>query len=233
MKVVILAAGRGSRLGETGRPKALASLENGQSILEHQLVNLVDICDQDQIYVVVGYNQQMIRDAFPRLHYVQNLQFAQENTSKSLLKALESFPMTDVLWLNGDVVFRKQLLRKLLEGQKTALLVNRAVVGEEEIKYRTDGHGCILEVSKQVQKPEGEAVGINYFARQDVPILIEGLKACRPMDFFEVAIEYAIQRKVVVSAVGVAETDCLEIDFPEDLALANLRLKQWNAEIDF
>ena len=178
--------------------------------------------------LVVGYHQELIRAAYPNFHYVENPNFAQENTSKSLLRALETIPNEDVLWLNGDVLFRKEVFSLLLHPRRTAMVVNRTRVGEEEVKYRTDGHGKVVEISKTLDRPEGESLGIHYFCRKDVPALLEGLRCCQPMDYFEAAIQYAIKKGTEVSAIEVADTDCLEIDFPEDLILANQRLKLWN-----
>ncbi|MBC7318867.1 NTP transferase domain-containing protein, partial [Candidatus Bipolaricaulota bacterium] len=53
MKVVILAAGVGSRLGH-GLPKALVKLCDNKTILDHQLENLKSV-GLENIRVVVGY----------------------------------------------------------------------------------------------------------------------------------------------------------------------------------
>lgn len=228
MKVIILAAGLGSRLDDSKErlPKPLTKLINGKSILEYQLGVISTCLSLDQVLIVVGYHKEAIINLFPDLLYVYNPSFAQENTSKSLLKALEKVD-DDVLWMNGDVIFNSLVLRKILKLNRTGMVVNRALVGEEEVKYRTDGHGRILEVSKHVIHPEGEALGINFFKREDLTLLKTCLEHCQPSDYFEKGIELAIQQDLGVYTILVDSTDCAEIDFPEDLVIANQMLKFW------
>src|SRR5205807_758171 len=98
----------------------------------------------------------------------------------------------------------------------------------EEVKYRTNAQGQILEVSKIVQHPQGEALGINFFTRKDIPLLRQQLDRCHPSDYFEKAIEEGIKQGLSVWAIPIALSDCVEIDFPADLMKANQLLKSWN-----
>lgn len=230
MKGVILAAGKGSRLGDNDLPKPLTVLENGQSILGMQIAYLRPFLSIDSIFVVIGYHKEMILDQFPELTFVYNPHFAEQNTSKSLLRALNKI-QDDVLWINGDVVFHSSLLPQLFAQKQSCMVVNQAGVDEEEVKYKTDGKGLILEVSKQVENAEGEALGINFFKKKDLPLLLEGLEHCAPTDYFEKGIEYAIQKGAKVRAYPVAENLCTEIDFPEDLVRANQLIKSWEKSL--
>lgn len=226
MKVVILAAGKGSRLGTHAAPKPLTELVSGQSILEHQLEGLSLCTSLNNVMVVVGYHKEEIMERFPDLLYVYSPNFAKENTSKSLLRALEKCD-EDVLWLNGDVVFHPSVLKLMLEQPRTAMMVNKGIVGEEEVKYRQDEKGRVLEVSKHVKHPEGEALGINYVAHQDLALLRSQLENCEASDYFEKAIERCIEEGMVVWSVVVEHALCTEIDFPEDLERANAMLRSW------
>lgn len=230
MKVVILAAGRGSRLDQSDQhlPKPLTQLITHQSILEYQLERIQTHISLRQVIVVVGYQKESIMKVFPNLVYVTNDQYQYENTAKSLERALQNVE-EDVLWLNGDVVFHVSVLQKILEKNKTSMVVNHAVVGEEEVKFRADSQGRILEVSKQVLNPMGEALGINLFKKEDLPILKKNLALCEPMDYFEKAIEGGIQNdQQIVWSIPVQANLCMEIDFREDLAKANEMLLSWS-----
>ena len=83
------------------------------------------------------------------------------NTSKSLLAGLNKIEEEDVLWLNGDVVFEKELLLQIIQCPQSCMAVNINSVGEEEIKYNLFEDGSIKDVSKSVNPALGEAVGIN------------------------------------------------------------------------
>ena len=57
MKVIILAAGVGSRLGKA-HPKTLTALIDGKSILAHQIDGLRHNVNLNDIYVIVGYKNK-------------------------------------------------------------------------------------------------------------------------------------------------------------------------------
>lgn len=228
MKVVILAAGKGSRLdhSEGHDPKALTRLINRQTILEYQLNALKTCISLDQVFIVVGYQKEKIMDIFPELLYVYNPDFEQENTAKSLARALKKID-EDVLWINGDVIFYPSILKTLLEFDQTAMIVNRTKVAEEEVKYRTHKNGQIIEISKTVEFPEGEALGINFYKKRDLNLLKESLNICENQDYFEKAIEKCIKKGQVVQPVLIEIDQCAEIDFPEDLVKVNQLLQAW------
>ncbi|MBA3957338.1 MAG: phosphocholine cytidylyltransferase family protein [Parachlamydiaceae bacterium] len=220
MKIIILAAGAGKRFRALNLPKPLTRLITGQSILGLQIETLSRYVLIDQIFIVVGYHKEKVMDQFPDLTYVYNPAFSTENTSKSLLRALKKID-DDVLWMNGDVVFTPSVLEALLNTKNTSMVVNEAPVGDEEVKYRTNKHGQILEVSKQVTQPQGEAVGINFFTRHDLPALKRNLEMCAPNDYFEKAIEMCIEESIPIQSVVIDSDSCTEVDFPEDLKRAN------------
>lgn len=226
MQAIILAAGKGSRLGQGDQPKPLTQLESGLSILEWQLEALKNYISLDSVIVVVGYHKQKIMHQFPNLQYVINPDFAKENTSKSLLRALEGVN-DDVLWLNGDVVFHPSVLEPFFQERKTSMLVNVSTVGDEEVKYCQDDVGRILEVSKHVKEPLGEALGINLWREEDLDKLHRNLERCALDDYFERGIEFCIEEGMEVWSVTIENDLCTEIDFPEDLERANALIKQW------
>lgn len=223
MKIIILAAGIGSRLGNPF-PKPLTPLKGGKSIMERQVENLSGNFNEHDISVVVGFKKDLIMERFPDLTYIYNQFFDATNTSKSLLKALKKYRNEDVLWLNGDVIFDAELftvLNREIEQKNSFVSVNTSRVAEEEVKYTLkDGH--IHELSKQVKDGLGEAVGINFISKEDMPVFIEQLENCDENDYFEKGIEMAIQENdLKVKAVDISNFRCMEVDFKEDLEAAN------------
>lgn len=224
MKIVILAAGIGSRLGNPF-PKPLTPLKDGKTIMERQIGNLKSRFNQNDIAIVVGFKKDLIMEAFPNQLFIYNPVFDQTNTSKSLLRALIKFRNEPVLWLNGDVVFEVNLIDKLLpliQNETSFVAVNNSEVGEEEVKYSVDGEGFIHEISKSVSQAVGEAVGINFISSKDIPLLISQLEKCKDNDYFERGIETAIQNEnLKILPLDISEFNCLEVDFLEDLNRAN------------
>lgn len=223
MKIIILAAGIGSRLGNPF-PKPLTPLKGGKSIMERQVENLSGNFNEHDISVVVGFKKDLIMERFPDLTYIYNQFFDATNTSKSLLKALLKYRNEDVLWLNGDVIFDAELftvLNKEIEQKNSFVSVNTSRVAEEEVKY-TLKNGHIHELSKQVKDGLGEAVGINFISKEDMPVFIKQLENCDENDYFEKGIEMAIQENdLKVKAVDISNFKCMEVDFKEDLEAAN------------
>lgn len=223
MKIIILAAGIGSRLGNPF-PKPLTPLKNGKSIMQMQTDNIATHFDIDDINVVVGFKKDLIMERFPELTYVYNPFFDRTNTSKSLLQALKKHKDKSVLWFNGDVVFDEKLLDILnpfIKKNQSFVAVNTSKVAEEEVKY-TLKNGFINELSKTVENGLGEAVGINFIASKDIKHFIARLEECDANDYFERGLEIAIEKDgLQIKAVDISAYNCMEIDFIEDLENVN------------
>jgi choline kinase len=226
-QVVILAAGRGTRLGRP-HPKPLTPMRDGRTIHQHQLEHLAAVLPDAQIYVVVGFKLEMILEAHPEQVFVYNEAYDETNTSKSLLRALRATNDGGVLWMNGDVVFERAVLQRALpliaDGQ-SFVAVNTSSVGEEEVKYTVDDQGWIAQLSKVVQDGLGEAVGLNYVSAADKDALMARLDEVDDQDYFERGIELAIERDGLRwAALDISGLSAVEVDTPEDLAVANERL---------
>jgi len=223
MKAIILAAGIGSRLGNSD-PKPLTKLKNGESILYRQIECLSEYIGINNIITIVGYKKDIIMESFPNLLYVYNNYYDTTNTSKSLLAGLHKIENDDVLWLNGDVVFEKELLQKIITCSKSCMAVNTSSVGEEEIKYNIFEDGYIKEVSKITSPALGEAVGINKVIKSDLPLFKANLEKCDNQDYFEKALEFSIKDGMKIMSININKYLCMEIDFRDDLEQINKQL---------
>ncbi len=226
MKIVLLAAGKGSRLGDNDLPKPLTPLLDGKSILQHQIENLELYFSRQDIMIVVGYHKELIINAFDDLLFIYSPRYAQENTSKSLLRAVKKIK-EDLLWINGDVVFHPSVLEKLIALKKNAMVVTTGTVSEEEVKYSTKSGGIITAVSKTIKNGEGEAVGINFLLASALPLFQKHLEGCNDQDYFEKALENCIADGLELKACPISSNLCTEIDFPSDLERANSYLSSW------
>ena len=223
MKAIILAAGIGSRLGNSD-PKPLTKLKNGESILYRQVEYLSKYIGINNIIMIVGYKKDLIMESFPNLIYVYNNFYDTTNTSKSLLAGLHKIEHEDVMWLNGDVVFEKELLPKIIQCSQSCMAVNTNSVGEEEIKYNIFDDGNIKGVSKTTFPALGEAVGINKVITADLPLFKANLEKCTNQDYFEKALELSIQNGMKIMPVNINKYLCMEIDFGDDLEQINKQL---------
>lgn len=225
IQVVILAAGMGTRLGRPF-PKPLTPLKDGRTILQQQLDNIRSAFGDDaEIMAVVGFKLDQILEAAPDISYAYNEIFDQTNTSKSLLKALRVTGDRGVLWMNGDVVFDPEVLRRvapLTKEGRSFVCVDTATVAEEEVKYTVDADGMIDALSKQVVGALGEAIGINYVSAEAKPALIRRLDEVPDQEYFEGGMELGIAKDGLrFEPVDISDLWAVEVDFEEDLTRAN------------
>lgn len=224
--VTILAAGMGTRLGRP-LPKSLTVLNDGRTIMQQQHDNIFSAFDDAKVMVVVGFKLESIIEEFPGDVFIYNELFDQTNTSKSLLKALRAHDDSGVLWMNGDVVYSDDVLKRvapLVEADQSFVIVNTSEVSDEEVKYTVDAEGFIKHLSKQVPTDTalGEAVGINFVSSTDKPALIKRLEEVDDQEYFEGGIELAIADDgAKFKPVDISDLYAVEVDFPEDLDRAN------------
>lgn len=223
MKIIILAAGIGSRLGNPF-PKPLTPLKDGKSIMQRQIDNITTYFDVHDITTVIGFKKNLIMEQFPDVNYVYNPFFDTTNTSKSLLRALKKHRGNSILWFNGDVVFDEQLLSLLIKKinkNQSFISVNTLSVAEEEVKY-TLKDGYVEKLSKKVKDGLGEAVGINFISSNDLDVFINQLERCDDHDYFEKGLEMAIKEDdLKLEIIDISAYNCIEVDFKEDLKNAN------------
>jgi len=223
IKVVILLAGMGSRLGRP-HPKSLTPLENGETILSRQLRILsgfdLSVC------AVVGFKKDIIMEAAPDVLFAYNTNYDTTNTSKSLLCALNHIHHSDVLWLNGDVVFDPEIIELMLEAKTSAVAVNNARTSDEEIKYTLNDNGYINTISKQVKNALGEALGINLIKAEHLELFKHKLELVDDNDYFERGMELLIDdMRDVFKPIDIGDRNCVEVDFEDDLSLAREMVK--------
>lgn len=226
MKVIILAAGIGSRLGHN-IPKALVKLDSKTTILQSQINSLKKYVNISELIIVTGYKKELITQRYKDFNFAVNHNYASTNTSKSLLKGLEMIDIQqDIIYINGDVIFDPEIIQLILNNRDiNQICVNNEKVGEEEVKYNLDDKGYIKNISKNVENPVGEAIGINYINHKYLADFINCLDKCKDMDYHEKAVELAIERGIKFSPLNIGKRFCIEIDFEKDLELVKKHLK--------
>src|ERR1022692_4694248 len=101
LKVLILAAGKDATTAE-GQSLVLKKLGD-HTIVEYVVQNALQVAAPEDIYVVVGYRQQEVRDQLgPKFHYVE--QEKPKGTGDAVLQVSNALPEFDgnLLILYGD-----------------------------------------------------------------------------------------------------------------------------------
>jgi choline kinase len=144
MKAVILAAGIASRLRPltNNTPKCLLKV-GSKTILELAIENLAANGFSD-IVIVTGYLEDQIRNfvnmRFPELNvtFCYNELYESTNNIYSLWLAKKALQGDDMLLMDSDIVFDKEIIAKLrTSGHRNCLALKRHPVLDEEIKVRS------------------------------------------------------------------------------------------------
>jgi len=230
MKAIILNAGKGGRLGNLtdDRPKCLVEV-GGRPILDFQL-DALRLAGVLELVIVVGYRHEMIRDYLKRypeflVTWLENPDYAETNTAYSLWLARHE--MTDAfLYLNGDVLFHPELVRRLVAAPSVnPLAIERKQCGDEEVKVLLNGTR-ITAIGKDIppDKAYGEFIGVARFSGEIGPLFGATLEEVILRDkllknYFETALDRMLA-KSSFTALDISDLPCIEIDFPEDLERA-------------
>lgn len=151
MKVVILAAGRGTRLGKLTEkfPKCMLNFGN-ESILQRQ-VRILKECgiNENEIYVVVGYQWEQVRAHLPIVNYVINDRYYETDNSYSLHLALKEID-DDVIILDGDLIFESGLMEGFVAQNGNVALALPRITGYEDTGITLHEDGSIAEIGKHI-----------------------------------------------------------------------------------
>jgi choline kinase len=227
MKAIILLAGKGNRLNHP-MPKCLHKIGT-RSILQRQLEAL-KFTGVKELVTVLGYKKDTLYKEIENIWHdkftvVDNTDYENTNTSYSLYLARQ-FMDSDFIYLNGDVVFRPDLITRLIQAQgKATLAIEEKRCGDEEVKVVVKDR-IITNITKKVDPNIclGEFIGIGLFRKQMLPFFRDALVELIEEDhlkkeYFEAALD-KITHFAGLQAVDVTDIPCIEIDFPEDLQKA-------------
>lgn len=114
MKAIILAAGRGSRMGHMSadQPKCLTKLA-GYTLLEWQVATLRE-AGIEEIGIVRGYHKELLPDS---LHHFDNERWQETNMVASLRCASEWLSSSPCIVSYADIVYVPQTIRMLVAAQ--------------------------------------------------------------------------------------------------------------------
>tara|TARA_B100001287_G_C22683782_1_gene532087 strand:+ start:3685 stop:4434 length:750 start_codon:yes stop_codon:yes gene_type:complete len=169
-KVIIIAAGKGSRLGSLTKdlPKTLLKI-NDKSMLDHQ-VDVYNKSDLTDINIIVGYQYHKFKHRFERI--IHNKEYEKNNILESLFCA-EKFIEGDCIISYSDIIFKSEIVEKLIRETSPITIVvdtkwkksyiNRTMhpISEAEKVYFDDNHN-LLKVGKDISPDDtnGEFIGM-------------------------------------------------------------------------
>ncbi|MDE7322293.1 MAG: phosphocholine cytidylyltransferase family protein [Lachnospiraceae bacterium] len=240
MQAIIMAAGKGSRLGSLtgGKPKAFAEI-NGKRLIDYNL-KLLEKYKMDEIIIVTGYQCE----AFEQLAADNKRIKIAYNPFYEMVNVLGSFYMgmnllhDDFIYLHADTICEPQIFEKLVKMESDITLpVDYKECDDEAMKVRSE-NGKIVQITKNMPNglSDGEFIGMASFRKSVIPALWEKTKQLLMEKEFSAYFESAIQRLIdetdfVIKEVSTDGAFWAEIDFMEDYENAAKRIPKSLTEL--
>ena len=164
---VILAAGRQK---DFPGPVCLLPLPRGGTLLARSL-SILRENGVEEIIVVGGYALDALREALsPAEQLVENPQYRFTGTMTSLAAAAPLLKGKDFLLLEGDLVYERQLIPKVLENDTPSCIVTANVSGSGDEAYvEEDALGDLVTISmdlRQLNRISGEMIGVSKISAE-------------------------------------------------------------------
>ncbi|EGL82031.1 Nucleotidyl transferase [Caldalkalibacillus thermarum TA2.A1] len=225
MKVVILAAGIGSRLyPETAdKPKAMITI-NDKPLIHYQVESVLKAgFSYEDIYVLGGYQFDKIKDYFSgtNMNFIYNEHYKSMNNIYSFL--LTKQIGEDILLINSDDFYDQRMINLLLEDRNpTAILVDQQKTLTDEAMRVKIVDNRVQLINKQIPLAEadGEYIGISKLGHDDLQILYqkaEQMIADGNTNAWYENVYEACAKEIIIHPVDTKGYQWIEIDDFNDL----------------
>jgi NDP-sugar pyrophosphorylase family protein len=247
MQALILAAGTGSRLKQYTQkvPKCMVPV-NGVPMIERAIDSLVE-AGIKKLYIGLGYKAEVLKkfiaDTFSqerlngmKIGFVENPVYDKTNNIYSLWLAREIFTQDDTVLLESDLVFKKDLIKNLVQAKEK----NLAVVSRYEDWM--DGTCATLDTDKNIldfipKSAQNPADAANYYKTVNIykfgrdftqsyylPFLQTFMDVFGKNNYYETCLKFLAQTDpTLLKAYPIPGDVWYEIDNPDDLREAEKR----------
>ena len=235
-KGIVLAAGRGNRLGSLSQdmPKPLLHIKGEKSILEYTLLSMSKAGLFEKVIVVTGYMHSAIRSMISGLSTkvsfeiqdVVNPQYASRNVLYSVEAGLRAAGEGDILLMNGDTVFSVAVFDELKQALLMKDMPKVAVIGSvksvfdgDDIRVQLDSSGRIVHVGKNLERAGAVSCGIILISSSMRTRYDDKISELKDMDkvIHHDIIEALCREGAPIAFVPVPICNWLEIDAIDDL----------------
>ncbi len=232
-RAVILAAGRGSRLGHitAAEPKPLL-LVAGQSLLERQIVQMLSR-GIEEITIVAGFGADLVRSAVStagrwgrhaRLSVVENPDSATTGSARSLIVAGFAFTADEpVLLAHGDIIYAHEILDRCLEQSGATTAADRTwkrETGDEVLVWSRGGIALRLAKGESPGPQEhGEFIGLSVLPPE---FALPFLNYCRDRVEVDPSLNYEIP--LLSDFLPVAPMSC-SVSYMEHVPWVNINVE--------
>lgn len=249
-KAIILAAGKGNRLGELTKnlPKCLLEACNANSLIDYSLKSLKD-AGIKKVTVVVGFEAERLKAYLEtkwkksfNLEFIFNDKYSEFNNIYSALIAKDIWDDETVL-LNSDIIYNPKILTslamtvKITKGKISYLVIDDGKdLIDEDMKVVIDEENFIRNINKKLHIEEsfGEYIGIAFLSGDERKKFIQSLEKLVSLGKTDLYYEDAIAEVVKNGKILPFSTNGLlwtEVDTEEDLNRARLIAKELESTV--
>ena len=157
MTVILPAAGAGRRMKSYG-PKCLIDLTPNQTILDRQLEIINNTFKRTEIVLVYGFeSEKVIQKAHEECIKVENELYEDTNVARSVAMALRATTAKDILKVNGDLVFSREIL-KHIDYSSSCTICSKDPERESEVGCIIDQQGNLSHIMYDLEKKWSQIV---------------------------------------------------------------------------
>ncbi len=233
MQVVILAAGKGTRMGsltsDTPKPMLIVS---GRTLLEHKFDQLPEIVSE--IILIIGHHGEVIRQAFGDSYKGKHIRYVEQidlNGTMAAVTLAQKYIEGKFLVMMGDDLYSNEDILKILDVEDWGMLVERTESMAMGGMVITSGDDRVLAIQ------EGDYRGKAGLMNTNMMLLDKRIfnypmvpKAAGSTEFGlpQTVVEAADRDSIPLHAVYA--TGWIQVTSPEDIPLAEARLKDIEEE---
>lgn len=228
MKIIILAAGIGSRLKPLTKntPKSLLYIDGDITALERTINMINRNCDAE-IIVVTGYYREKIENTvskFKNCRTINNPFYRITNSIASLWFAKEELH-DDIIIINGDIILEEKLFKHILTIKEPSFILYDSSIGNEADYKVAEEDGKVIVMSKELKRFSGEYVGVTGLCRSEAEKVLWKIEKMIDDELFNEWYETALVDMIFndrfnLEAIDVCDYRWTEIDNVNDLIKA-------------
>lgn len=233
MQAVILAAGLGDRLGDltNDTPKAMVKVDGRELIA--RVMDFTDHPSIDEKVVVTGYKSEklenFLRTNYPETKIMHNPKYRKGNilTLKAALPALHD----GFILMNVDHIYPKRMMPHILSkatGISAICDFDRTLVSDDMKVKLQDGK--LSHINKTLDDFDCGYIGMTFCEKQTLGKYLESFNAhlddAGDSSCVENVLGWMAEKDIEINICDASGMPWLEVDTPDDLALAEEALRR-------
>ena len=233
MKALILNSGLGRRMKNLFKPNCMTEILNHETILSRQLNQILELGINEVVLTTGAFESELVNyvqslDLPLKINFVKNPKFDTTNYIYSIYCARE-YLNDDILLMHGDLVFENQVIDKLLQSDKSSMIVSSTLPLPEKDFKAVIKNNRIEKIGIEFFESALTAQPLYKILANDWIIWLKNIiKFCENENtncYAENAFN-EISSECKIYPIDIRNLLCSEIDNPKDLAIVTSKLRE-------